>query len=476
MMKISEITSLKEIRHVHFIGVGGIGMSSIAQYLVDLGIIVSGSDRALDNPENSRIVNPLRARGIKLFPQDGSYTDFSVPDLLVYSSAIEEDNPDLQAGKKIPHMHRAEVLALCIRYESKKISIAVCGSCGKTSVTAWLTETLVNANADPVMIGGGISNSFISEDLTGNYRPGQGNYLVFEADESDKSLLNYNPDYALILNIGTDHYDKDELIEMFREFAGKVKRGFVISKEVYDLLGSDCFVNSDVCIFDEEEKEKRNSSEKTWIMEKYTPGKGIFSSNQDDSVIEIKLPIPGKHSGLNALAVLCTMNLLGLQDERTIDNIEAFMGVWRRADLAGLNSNGAKIYDDYAHNVEKIVSSIKTAREEGKRVISIFQPHGFKPLEFMRDALLAELENNLSNQDLFCFLPVYYAGGSASFAPTSEEVANSYISNGTKKYKNFKSRKELKLFLEEMTTKDDIVLIMGARDNSLSDFAVELTC
>jgi len=176
----SRITSLKELTHVHLIGIGGIGMSSIAQYLVDSGLRVSGSDRALDNPENSRIIEPLKARGIKLFPQDGSYINDSVPDLMVYSTAIEDDNPDLQAGKKIPLMHRAEMVALCINSETEKISIAISGSCGKTSVTAWLAETLANAGADPLMLGGGLSNSFMSQDLTGNYRPGKGDYLVFE--------------------------------------------------------------------------------------------------------------------------------------------------------------------------------------------------------------------------------------------------------------------------------------------------------
>lgn len=469
--------SLETVSSVHFIGVGGIGMSSIAQYLVDLGIKVTGSDRALENPENTRIFEPLKKRGIELFSQDGSYVESRTPDILVFSSAIEDDNPDLISGKGIPLIHRSEMLALCIQSETDKMAIAVGGSCGKTSVTAWLTETLANAGVDPLMIGGGISNSFKSEDLVGNYRPGKGNFLVFEADESDKSLLNYNPDYALILNIGTDHYEKDELIDMFREFAGKVKRGVVLSRDVYDMIGKESLEGLDIRLFDGTGEETSTPDQNCLIMEKYVSGTGYFKSNQIDAgEFTIQLPLPGHHSALNAAAVLSMTDLLELKNDSTIENIETFKGVWRRSDFAGLNSKGAKIYDDYAHNVEKIISSIKTAHEDCRRVIAIFQPHGFGPLEFMRDSLFEELEKKLSDEDIFCMLPVYYAGGSSSFSPTSEEVVQSYLSSGIKEYLYFDCRKKLKSMVDELSTEDDIILIMGARDNSLSDFATELTC
>jgi len=447
-------------------------MSSIAQFLCDKIPMVSGSDRAVDNPENAPIFNALKKRGIKLHHQDGSFIKEHTPDMLVYSTAIEDDNLDFQAAPDIPRMHRAEMLNLCINSLTGKKTIAVSGSCGKTSVTAWLTETLFNAGRDPMMIGGGLSNRFISPNLAGNYRPGSGDYFVFEADESDKSLLNYTPDYTLLLNIGTDHYEKDELINMFRNFIQRVKTGAVVSRQVYDLLGEECFNHLKTVIFDDKPFPLAH-----WVMEEYSPGRATFihQQNEHQKKYEVNLPMPGRHSGLNALAVLAMMQLLDIKSQDIIECIEDFQGVWRRSDFAGVDTNGAKIYDDYAHNVEKIISCIKTAKEEAERVIAIFQPHGFKPLEFMREPLLLELEKELSSEDVFCMLPVYYAGGSASFSPTSEEVIISYLKRGERSYSYYRKRESLREYLDKTSTKSDIILIMGARDNSLSIFASEIS-
>ncbi len=477
--KTCKITSLNGLNHVHLIGICGIGMSSIAQFLKDCNLKVTGSDRGVNNPENSRIFNALKSQGIMIFPQDGSFCQSSEPDILIYSTAIEEDNPDFLAAPKIPRIHRSEMLALCIASINDKFSIAVSGSCGKTTVTAWLTETLFNSGHEPTMIGGGLSNRFTNKTFAGNFKAGKGDYLVFEADESDKSLLNYNPDYALILNIGTDHYSEAELVEVFRKFLNNIQKGAVVSRQVYELLGKQAFSGLDIIIFDDKRLTNPPLKDvKQWYMEEYSNGKAGFFQNRADKFqkLELKLPVPGYHSGLNALAILSMMNLLGLLDHSTTSCIEDYKGVWRRFDFAGTNSNGAKIYDDYAHNVEKILSCIKTAREVGDRVIAVFQPHGYKPLEFMRDALFDSLEATLSEKDIFCFLPVYYAGGSSSFSPTSEEVVDSYIKKGEKHYMMFSRREKLKKYVAKNATENDTIIVMGARDNSLSVFVTELAC
>ena len=188
--------------HLHFIGVGGIGMSGLAAAFCDLGYRISGSDRGAENPENSHIISPLREIGVTIYPQDGSYIADGVPDALVYSTAIEEDNPDLIAGKSVRRLHRSEMLKELIRLAGEKqFSIAVTGSCGKSTV--YLAEAMLNLGADPRSLNGAVSKRFASGNCVGNYRSGNGRYFVFEADESDKSLLNYSADYAVILNIGT---------------------------------------------------------------------------------------------------------------------------------------------------------------------------------------------------------------------------------------------------------------------------------
>jgi UDP-N-acetylmuramate--alanine ligase len=193
---------------------------------------------------------------------------------------------------------------------------------------------------------------------------------------------------------------------------------------------------------------------------------------QINDSIEIELPTPGIHSAANAIAVLATLDLMGFDPNEAVKAVSGFKGVWRRFDYAGQTGKGAKVYDDYAHNVEKIVSCISAAREiAGKRVVALFQPHGYGPLGFMKDELLRALEKNLSDNDLFAMLPVYYAGGTSSFKPTSEDVVSEYKIKGSKNYKYFDSRKEARDYIQSSAFQEDVVIIMGARDNSLSDWS-----
>ena len=222
--------------HLHFIGIGGIGMSGLAAMCADSGYTVTGSDRGAERPENRRIIDALELQGIRIYPQDGSYIRDGRPDLLVYSTAIEEGNADFVAGAGIDRIHRSQLLERVIRESGFECSIAVTGSCGKSTVTAYLAEALTNLGADPSCLDGALIKRFTGGRYAGNYRHGAGKYFVFEADESDKSLVNYSPDYAIILNLGCDHYEKDELVRVFGEFLAKVKKGAVLEREVYELV------------------------------------------------------------------------------------------------------------------------------------------------------------------------------------------------------------------------------------------------
>lgn len=449
-------------------------MSALAQMLKWQGVDVSGSDRALDSPENAVIFSALREQGIRLYPQDGSFAVNDKPQAIVYSTAIEDDNPDFKAGKNIPRIHRADMLAQAIAEMADSTAIAVSGSCGKTTVTAWLAELLFLLDCDPVMIGGGLSNRFTNKGVAGNFRHGKGRFTVFEADESDKSLLQFNPDYAIILNIGTDHYPREELKKLFQDFLRRIKKGVVVSDEVYEFLGKDSFRGLNFAIFADSCSEVFDDSEiKIWNIDKYKSVKeGVEIILNGD--IPLTLPFPGKHSALNAAAILAMCEMIGTDTAQGCKRIMDFQGVWRRFDYAGKNSSGAKIYDDYAHNVEKIISCIKTAKEVASgRIFAVFQPHGFAPLKFMRGPLFSALEETLDKHDIFAFLPVYYAGGSASFSPTSEEVATEYQLKGRNSYAFFNSRDEIISSFNQQSSGSDAIVVMGARDNSLSDFAKE---
>ncbi len=446
---------------IHFVGVGGIGMSALAQLFAAHGCEVSGSDRGAEQSENQAVIAPLKARNIKIFPQDGSFIKDCTPDCLVYSTAIEDDNPDFLAAPEIPRIHRAAALAAALNLSDEQISIAVTGSCGKTSVAAWLAEALYNLDADPACLNGGLINSFRAPDCAGNYRHGKGKYFVFEADESDKSLLLYRADYVLILNMGTDHYPKEELVKVFATFAANAGKGVIIEQKVYELIKDHLPKNLRIIIFGPEVREY-----------KIVDSRARVQIND----MEIVLPVFGRHNAFNAAAVLAMLSELGYDDESAKNAVENFNGVWRRFDEAGRITGGAAVYDDYAHNPEKIASCIRAAQEISTgKVFAVFQPHGFGPFGFMRRALLDELEKVLRPKDEFILLPPFYAGGTSSLKPTSREVSASYQQGGTKKYSCYESRTELANYLRSVVKNGDIILIMGARDNSLSDYAKSLT-
>ena len=508
---------LKAGNHVHFVGVGGIGMSGLAQMCVASGLTVSGSDRGSHLPENRRILDKLELQGIRIYPQDGSYRADGRPDFLIYSTAIEEDNPDFKAGADIPRLHRSEALAELIALQGAEISIAVTGSCGKSTVTAYLAEALVNLGEDPACLDGALVNRFRYGRFAGNYRTGGGRYFVFEADESDKSLVRYQPDYALVLNIGTDHYDRDELARVFGEFLKNVRRGAILERGVYEAVKPYLRPDLPVKVFESEigasgEYAVTACRNMTLTDAVYVDGRRarlapsgdraaideigannlleIYGMRSEQCRIEssgrgaefaggglLLLPQPGEHTAINALAVLAMLETLGFRREEAVEALSRFGGVWRRFEFHGMTAYGARVYDDYAHNPEKIVFALEAAQEAagGGAVYAVFQPHGFKPLGFMREELFQELNRHLRYQDRFLMLEPFYAGGTSSFSPTSAEVIEEYRERGSrKKYLHFPDRETLSDYLLLRSRPGDVILIMGARDNSLSDYAASL--
>ncbi len=451
-------------KKLHFIGIGGIGMSALAQFCRALGCAVSGSDRGADRPENARILAPLAAQGIAIYPQDGSFIKAGAPDFIVWSSAIEEGNADFIAAGSIARLHRAKALEFAIQAASARCTIAVTGSCGKSSVTAYLTEALLNAGADPSMLNGALSKRFRALELAGNFRPGNGDFLVYEADESDKSLTAFAPDYAIILNMGTDHYGKEELAEVFALFLRNVRRGAVLERGVYEALKPLLPPDLPVVIFESGEGAQGEYALRRYCLKDRVPV-AEFSNGE-----WIALPQPGRHTALNALAIRAWFGMA--KKPFTPSLLERFDGIWRRNDFAGRTPSGAMVYDDYAHNPEKIAAAIRAAQEQVPgRVFAVFQPHGYGPLGFMRPALGATIGGVLRPGDEFLFLPPYYAGGSSSFSPTSEEVAHDCRSRSVCYIAAFGDREALRRRLLRSAGADDMILIMGARDNSLSDYA-----
>lgn len=459
------------MKNLHFIGIGGIGMSSLAAAACDMGIAVSGSDRGAERPENRHIIQPLKHQGIKIYPQDGSrFAVYPLPDTIVYSTAIEADNPDFAAAGDIRRMHRSELLGKLLEYSGKE-SIAITGSCGKSSVCGYLTEALDNLNADPAMLSGALSKKFKSETFAGNYRSGKGKYLVFEADESDKSLLNYGADYAIILNIGTDHYDKSELSEMFGAFLKQIRKGAVLTAEVYEAVKDAIPSNLPFLIASSEPSPQAAEYISAY---KAAPGGAAVEFSGGTKLV---LPKPGRHTAINALTIKLMLQMLNFAENEIIQALGSFEGVWRRDDYAGTMDNGAKVFDDYAHNPEKILSCLSGMREQTTGALfAVFQPHGYKPFGFMENQLFEYMEEFLQKDDRFILLEPFYAGGTSSFSPSAVDIHAKWQkqSRAPERFITLPDREAVKDFLNKNARNGDIVTIMGARDNSLSDFAGSL--
>lgn len=453
---------------VHLVGIGGIGMSGLAQLLRALGYDVSGSDRALHQPENVTIFQALSHQGIRLFEQDGSRYKEGFPNEIIYSTAIESDNLDFAKAPDVRKTHRAEALQNALTQWKAQNCIAVMGSAGKTTVSAWLGESLYNLNANPTILSGGCMNRFTNTENVGNFLKGANNFFVFEADESDKSVLRYHPEVSIIMNIGTDHYSKEELIEVFSQCLRQTRKLAILNSEVKALLPADCMAHLKVLTFGKTASDFELKS----YMSAHGKSKMLFQS--PEGLVEMSLPLLGEHNALNALAILATIEGLGIPAPQAVPAVNQFHGVWRRFDFAG-TLKGAEVFDDYAHNVEKINSAILTARERNAgmgRLLVLFQPHGFGPLKFMKEPLIEMLRNTLTKDDIFMILPVYYAGGTTSFTPTSHDVYTEMCATQPP-YTCFapETRAEAERICAQNAKKGDLILIAGARDNSLSVWA-----
>jgi len=445
-----------------FIGVAGVGMSALAQFLAGKGARASGSDRRFANSDGDRIKKQLQEAGVECFLQDGSGINENLSAVVV-STAIEAGNPDTEAAQKlnIPIMHRSELLAK-ITLENQ--TIAVSGTSGKSTVTGLIWHILNECKKEPSLLSGAGLSILEEQGKIGNAVAGSG-WLVAEADESDGTLVRYSPKIGVVLNIDKDHKEISELENLFEEFAGNVRKayGILIANGSHPLAAK--LADSKTILF--------GWSENCAVKGLDYVAKGIASEFKifcNGKFANFHLPLPGKHNAENALAAVAACISAGLSLKECAVALKSWKGIHRRSQIYECKS-GIILVDDYAHNPAKIAASIRSCQDFAKgKVFAWFQPHGFGPTKFLKDDLIKEISQVLRPSDEMWFSSIYYAGGTADRSFDSDILSNALQEKGCNA--NFiPSREECLKKIASMAKPGDVVLLMGARDPSLAEFA-----
>jgi UDP-N-acetylmuramate--alanine ligase len=443
-----------------FIGIGGSGMSAIAQVLAGKGHQVRGSDRNHDRVQSETFFRRLEDIGIRLFPQDGSGVDPDC-DFVVASTAIEETVPDVARARAlgVKVLHRSQALAEL--FNSQR-GIAAGGTSGKSTVCGMIGTLLFSAGLDPSIINGGRMKNFDDGLLPGNARTGHSELMVVESDESDGSIVNYSPAVSVITNVSKDHKTIEELVVLFETFISNTREAVVVN--------ADCPIAS-----------KLNRGAKKTI----TFGIDSDADVRAGSVVlepfaarfvvdkeQYALRVPGRHNVSNALAAIAVGRHLGIGTTELKKGIEAFGGIARRFDLIG-EACGVKVVDDFGHNPDKIRATIEALDNLPGRRLLFFQPHGFGPTSFMRDGLVEVFSKKLRPEDILYMPEIFYAGGTAKRTISSADIVSEIACNG-KKALFFEERASIGSAIVSEARSGDVVVVMGARDDTLTDFCREI--
>jgi UDP-N-acetylmuramate--alanine ligase len=444
-----------ELGAIHFVGIGGIGMSGIAEVLLNLGYKVQGSDAA-ENPNVKR----LRDKGATVHIGHNA-RNLGAAEVVVVSTAIKRDNPELVAAreKRLPVVRRAEMLAELMRL---KQCVAIAGTHGKTTTTSLVATLLDAGHFDPTVINGGIINAYGT-----NARLGAGQWMVVEADESDGTFLKLPADVAIVTNIDPEHLDHfktfDAIKEAFRAFVENLPfYGFAVMcldhPTVQDLVGK----IEDRRVITYGENPQADARIRNIDL---SGGKSRFSivyrdrkSGQELALDDLVLPMPGHHNALNATAAICVALELGMKPEDVKAALAGFGGVKRRFTRTG-EWNGATIFDDYGHHPVEIAAVLRAARASTRgQVIAVVQPHRYTRLQ----SLFNEFATCLNDADVVIVADVYAAGEQPIPGVSRDDLVAAVKAHGHRNAMALKSPDELPDMIRALARPEDYVVLLGA--------------
>ena len=408
-------------------------MSALAETVRTLGHAVSGSDRLLDTGASTETLDKLGRQGVRMVAQDGSGV---CPETIavVTSTAVEKGNPDLLAAERlgVPAVHRSELLS---RLVSRGRCLAVSGTSGKSTVTGMVGWVLGQLGADPFVVNGAAVLNWVTADRLGSTRKGDSGLWVVEADESDRSLLNFSPDWAVITNVSKDHFGEEETAALFRSFSARVKGAVV---------GPDTEKPADVQVRGADSRFRLGGT-------------------------EFVVPLPGMHNVENAVLAACACRELGYELPPVAEALSGFRGLSRRLELVGF-ARGIRVIDDYGHNPAKIRAAMEAVGPHCSHLHLVWRPHGYGPLRLMLQDLAGTFGDGLRAMDRLCVLPVYDAGGTADRSVSSEMLAEVVRSRGGTAC--VVDTYDAAINEVASNARDgDAVIVMGARDPGLPGLA-----
>ncbi|BEP28187.1 UDP-N-acetylmuramate--L-alanine ligase [Helicovermis profundi] len=439
----------KNLKHIHLIGIGGIGVSAIAEILHMQNYIVTGSDL-----NSSQITKNLENKGIKIFYKHES-TNIEGADLIVYSAAVSDENVELIKAKelKLPTVGRAKMLGEILTTYKK--SVAISGAHGKTTTTSMTSVILSDSNLDPTLLVGGEV-----KELGGNARFGHGDIIVTEACEYKDSFLNFIPTLGVILNIDEDHLDYyknlEHIISSFIKFAQSIpKKGhLIINNDDYNAKKIIPHVNCNVITFginiDSDIMAKNITFNDDGL-----PSFEVYIN--DEKFCDINLNIPGTHNIYNALASVAIAHFNGISGENISSSLNRFGGAKRRFDILGEYKN-AKIIDDYAHHPTEIKATLSAAKKiPHNKIICVFQPHTYS----RTSELLSEFSIAFKDSDELIITDIYASREKDTGKIHSQILVDLIIEEG-QNAKYIKTFDEIEEYLDNIIEKNDILFTMGA--------------
>ena len=452
---------------VFFSGIGGSGMLPLASIVRSSGARVAGSDRSLDAGRTPQKFDYLRSLGIQLFAQDGSGLQEGMT--LVTSAAVEDTVPDVVRAKELglPHLTRPQFLARLLN--EAQHSIAVGGTSGKSTVTGMIGWILHACHRQPTVMNGAVMKNFVTPAAPfASALVGDPELFVSEVDESDGSIALYRPEVAVLTNISLDHKEMGELRSLFGAFLLRARNAVLNlddpeTRAIADIVPADNLLTYgfDSPAADFMGKDVQLTAE------------GVsFALEAEDARHHVDLSVPGRHNASNALAAIAATRALGVPIEAAVSALTRFDGLKRRLETVG-TAGGVTVIDDFGHNPDKIEATLSALRAHAGRLLIMFQPHGYGPLAKMGEELAQSFASGMAPDDRLYLPDPVYQGGTVERARGSDWLAERVRELGSEA-DHLGERPVIAAALLAEARPGDRIVIMGARDDTLTLFAEEI--